>query len=95
MSYGDGTWIDRTADGFGLGPLVGATMKLSPVFYCEVSLRDDGFWRATLNGESMGAYSSIIDAKKRLDWECWNRLRQIHDSYRVLIGRRHEWEGNK
>jgi hypothetical protein len=91
MSYGEGIWIDRTADGLGNGPVVGSTMKLSPVFQCEVSLEGKS-WKATLNGERMGEYSTLIGAKKRLDWECWNRLRQIHDSYRVLMARQDEWK---
>lgn len=92
---GDGKWTNwRQADD------LGATLHVGPVFSGEVSYsRDEGpkFWRCTLNGQSMGGYPTMAGAKARIDWEIWNRVRQMREGYAVLLTRKAEWEdgGNK
>ena len=65
--YGEGKWIDRREDGL----VLGSTMRLSPVFRCEVSPETRASWsgwRCTLNGEDMGGY--LLENSQRLEKLC-------------------------
>jgi hypothetical protein len=92
MSQSDGHWADKR-DG---DRVRGSTIRIGPVFAGEVSYAafSNGWgWKAALNGQDMGGYPTIEQAKARIDWEVWNRLRQTEDGYKVLMGRREDWKG--
>jgi hypothetical protein len=98
MSDGHGRWSDYRSSR--TGEVQGSSVVLGPVFRGEVYRQTkDGWsgWRATLNGEDMAGYPTMAAAKARIDWEMWNRLRQMRESFEVLIARKSEWEdgGNK
>ena len=96
MSLSDGNWNDHR-DG---GLLKGSSLHVGPVFMGEVAYVSGGngaAWRCSLNGQDMGRYPTMAGAKARIDWEVWNRLRQVREGYAVLMARKSEWEdgGNK
>jgi len=48
-------------------------------------------WRGILNGEALGGYPPIGQAKERVDWEVWNSVRQMAAGYKRLLERHVEW----
>jgi hypothetical protein len=40
----------------------------------------------------MAGHPTFAGAKARVDWEMWNRLRQMREGYEVLLARKAEWE---
>lgn len=77
---------------------MGSAIHVGPVFSGEVTYKSGrGGWRCTLNGQDMGGYPTMAGAKARIDWEIWNRLRQVRAGYEVLLARKADWEdgGNK
>lgn len=93
MSYGEGKWLDYRSSR--TGEVEGSTIRLGPVFQGEVYHQyKDGWsgWRAALNGEDMAGYPTLAGAKARIDWEMWNRLRQVREGYEALLARKAEWE---
>lgn len=92
IGFGQGQWIDERDT---QQRLTASTLSVGPVFYGEISpgMKDDhGCWRAILNGEYMGGYSTMGGAKARIDWEVWNRVRQMREGYKVLLDRREHWK---
>ncbi len=91
MSQGDGHWTDRR-DG---DRVQGSNMRIGPVFAGEVTYAAFGTgwaWKASLNGQAMGGYPTIEQAKARIDWEIWNRLRQTEEGYKLLLDRHEQWK---
>jgi len=91
---GDGHWNDRRDD----KDVRSSTMRIGPVFRGEATYSDGkGRWSCSLNGEAMGGYPALAGAKARIDWEIWNRLRQVRAGYDVLMARKSDWQdgGNK
>ena len=77
------------------GRIVSSTIHFGPVFRCEVSHSwcaemNASAWRCLLNGEALGHYPRIEQAKARIDWEVWNRVRQMVPGYKLLLERRAE-----
>ncbi len=90
---GDGHWTDRRDD----KDVRSSSMRIGPVFYGEATYAGGDGWKCSLDGEAMGAYSTLAGAKARIDWEVWNRLRQTQEGYKVLMARKSDWQdgGNK
>jgi hypothetical protein len=93
----DRDWQDWYAENDPDRVICGSLLKVDPVFSGEVSLEPpDGqgvrSWRARLNGQKLSAYRNMAHAKGRVDWEIWNRLRQIREPYKRVLERRGTWE---
>jgi hypothetical protein len=43
-------------------------------------------------GIDVRGYADLAQAKARLDWEVWNRLREVREPYAQLMVRRETWE---
>lgn len=70
-------------------------LKCPPLFAASVTygwFGDMSGYEASLNGEALGAYHELAQAKARVDWEIWNRMRQTAPGYRVILERRPMWE---
>lgn len=77
--------------------VVGSTIHVGPVFHGEVFLTwcaemNASTWRCVLNGEALSSYPTIERAKARIDWEVWNRVRQMAPAYKCLLERRAVWD---
>jgi hypothetical protein len=93
-----GQWRDWYGDLDPSRTVRGARLNLSPVFQAEVSYGPDKlgdekqYWWPILNGERLAGHSTLEKAKAHVDWEIWNRLRQIREGYRRVLDRRASWE---
>ena len=70
-------------------------LKCGPVFTADISHLWHGqqyCHRPTLNGEALGYYPKLDRAKARVEWEIWNRVRQMKPAYRAIMDRRASWE---
>ena len=77
--------------------VVGSTIHVGPVFHGEVfqtwcAGMNANAWRCVLNGEALSSYPTIQRAKARIDWEVWNRVRQMTPGYKRLLERRPGWQ---
>jgi hypothetical protein len=91
MSGNTGNWSDWRNDA---REIKGSTLSLAPVFRGEVTYKErNGHlrWWSSLNGQDMGGYPSLVQAKARVDWEIWNSIRQMIPGYKILLARRDEW----
>ena len=66
-------------------------LKCGPVFSATITYGWYGNgtgYEARLNGELMGLYRNLDGAKARIEWEIWNRIRQMTPAYRAIRDRR-------
>ena len=87
MSQGDGHWTDRR-DG---DRVQGSNMRIGPVFAGEVTYAAFGTgwaWKASLNGQAMGGYPTIEQAKARMTGKsgtgCGRRRKAINCSWTAM-----------
>lgn len=70
-------------------------LKCGPVFSAQITYgwqADRSGYAPSLNGEQMGFYGDLDKAKARIEWEIWNRVRQMTPAYRAIMDRRVLWE---
>ncbi|HEY4123806.1 MAG TPA: hypothetical protein VGM36_04280 [Rhizomicrobium sp.] len=83
----EGEWhsFDYSGD-----PEKGATLRCGPVFCGEIvrqPKKSGGYvWRAYLDGDC-GDHSTMAKAKMRVEWEIWNRVRQMMPGYQKIAAR--------